>query len=47
MKKSLLLSLLLLALGTATLGQNLFTEDFDFGPLDSLEKTHGWERCRR
>ncbi|MBP8725146.1 MAG: hypothetical protein KBF37_02375 [Saprospiraceae bacterium] len=44
MKKSLLLSLLLLALGTATLGQNLFTEDFDFGPLDSLEKTHGWER---
>ncbi|MBP8725147.1 MAG: hypothetical protein KBF37_02380 [Saprospiraceae bacterium] len=44
MKKSLLLSLLLLAMGPAAFGQNLFTEDFDFGPLDSLEKTHGWER---
>ncbi|MCC6753965.1 MAG: hypothetical protein IT266_08290 [Saprospiraceae bacterium] len=43
MKKSLLLSLQI-AMGTAALGQNLFTEDFDFSPLDSLEKTHGWER---
>jgi len=43
MKKSLLLSLLI-AMCTAAFGQNLFTEDFEFGPLDSLEKTHGWIR---